>query len=145
VKSLDATDQRLLRLLQSNSRQPLVALARAVGLSRSATQERLRRLEGTGVIAGYTIRLGEAPPSGVRAWLSLRFEPGYRCADAVPNLRSFPQIRLLDSLTGPVDLAALVEASDVGELAALRERIMAIRGIAEVETALVLETHVERR
>ena len=58
MKTLDATDRKLIALLQDNARLSTVALAKAVGLSRSAVQERVHRLESAGVIAQYTVRLG---------------------------------------------------------------------------------------
>ena len=45
MKTLDATDRQLIALLQDNARLSTVALARAVGLSRSTVQERLQRLD----------------------------------------------------------------------------------------------------
>lgn len=48
MKTLDDTDRKLIALLQDNARLPTVALAKAVGLSRSAVQERVQRLEAAG-------------------------------------------------------------------------------------------------
>lgn len=53
AESLDATDWTILGELQRDGRVPLTELARRVSLSASATTERVRRLESTGVIAGY--------------------------------------------------------------------------------------------
>jgi DNA-binding Lrp family transcriptional regulator len=47
-KRLDAKDHELLALLRRNARTPVFTLAKALGLSRSATQERLQRLESSG-------------------------------------------------------------------------------------------------
>ena len=55
---LDDLDRRLLAELGADARLTQVALAARVGLSRSAVQERLKRLERDGVILGYTLRLG---------------------------------------------------------------------------------------
>ncbi|HEY1386577.1 MAG TPA: AsnC family transcriptional regulator, partial [Dongiaceae bacterium] len=57
-RNLDDTDRRLISLLRANARMPTAALGRHLGLSRSAVQERLKRLERDGVITGYTIVLG---------------------------------------------------------------------------------------
>lgn len=53
TESLDATDWSLLTELQREGRIPLTELARRVSLSASATTERVKRLESTGVITGY--------------------------------------------------------------------------------------------
>ncbi|MCK5574732.1 MAG: Lrp/AsnC family transcriptional regulator, partial [Sphingomonadales bacterium] len=56
---MDATDQKLLSLLRENARASTSALARDLGLSRSTVQDRINRLEKRGIVAGYTVRLGE--------------------------------------------------------------------------------------
>jgi DNA-binding Lrp family transcriptional regulator len=71
MKPLDAIDRQLIALLQDNARLSTVALAKAVGLSRSTVQERLQRLENAGVIAQYTVRLAAA---------RIRCRPGCCCA-----------------------------------------------------------------
>jgi Lrp/AsnC family leucine-responsive transcriptional regulator len=50
---LDATNLRLLAELQDDARLSLAELGRRVGLSSPAVAERLKRLEGAGVITGY--------------------------------------------------------------------------------------------
>lgn len=55
TESLDATDWAILSELQRDGRVPLTELGRRVNLSASATTERVKRLEATGVIAGYRV------------------------------------------------------------------------------------------
>ena len=60
---LDKFDLAILRILTSDGRISITDLAREIGLSKSPTQARLRRLERDGVISGYRalidpIRLG---------------------------------------------------------------------------------------
>lgn len=54
---LDKVDRRLLAILQEDGRIPAVELAERIGLSPTATGERLRRLQKEGVIAGFSARL----------------------------------------------------------------------------------------
>jgi len=55
----DPVDERILRLLREDARMTNAALAAAAGLSPSACLRRLRRLEASGVIRGYTVLLDE--------------------------------------------------------------------------------------
>ncbi|MEO1324964.1 MAG: winged helix-turn-helix transcriptional regulator, partial [Pseudomonadota bacterium] len=55
MNSLDEKDRKLLAALKQDSRASLVALAREIDLSRSATHDRITRLEERGIIQGYTI------------------------------------------------------------------------------------------
>ena len=61
---LDAIDLQILDLLQDNARIPQAEIARVVGLAPSAVLERLRKLEGRGVIRGYA---AHPEPEGARS------------------------------------------------------------------------------
>lgn len=90
---LDFKDELLLMTLQRNARASVVELAQRIGLSRSATQERLARLERKGVIAGYTVRLGTRKASErIRAWLLITHNKQGSCAKSVPILKTIPEI-----------------------------------------------------
>ena len=52
-------DEALISLLRVNARLPVSELARRLGVSRTTVQDRLKRLENNGIIAGYSVRLGE--------------------------------------------------------------------------------------
>lgn len=54
---MDSTDKKIVRILLGNGRITNAALAKSVGLSASATFERLRRLEDSGVVGGYSARV----------------------------------------------------------------------------------------
>jgi Lrp/AsnC family leucine-responsive transcriptional regulator len=144
VKTLDAIDGKLIALLQGNARMPVAALAREVGLSRTAVQERLARLETSGAIAGYTLRLGR-PEGRLQAWLSLRHAEGFTCDDVMPLLQSLAEVRLCHSLAGDLDLLVLVETDSPEALAGLRERILLHRTVEGVETRVVLRALLDRR
>jgi DNA-binding Lrp family transcriptional regulator len=144
MKTRDAIDDRLIALLQDNARLSTVALAKAVGLSRSTVQERLQRLEQAGVIAQYTVRLGSGGDP-LQAWLFLRYADGFSCDDVMPLLAGLPQVRLVHSVAGEIDLLVLVQAGSPGMLADLRERIAAFKGVDDVTTVPVLRTTLDRR
>jgi DNA-binding Lrp family transcriptional regulator len=143
MKTLDATDHKLIALLQDNARLSTVALAKAVGLSRSTVQERLQRLEAAGVIAQYTVRLGSGGDP-LRAWLWLRYAEGFSCDDVVPLLAELPAVRLAHSVAGEIDLMVLVETATPAQLAAVREQVAAMKGVDDVTTVMVLRSVLDR-
>lgn len=57
VRQLDRVDWRIIEELQRDGRVPLATLGKRVGLSQPAVSERVKRLESTGVIDGYTARI----------------------------------------------------------------------------------------
>ncbi len=145
MKTLDAIDRHLLALLLDNSRLSLAALARAVGLSRSAVQERLARLERSNVIEKYTVRLGSLGQSKIQAWLFLAHGDGFTCDDVMPALLAMPEILLGHSIAGEMDLMLFVELDSSAGLGKLRERILALKGVDDVTTISVLDVKLDRR
>ncbi len=146
MTELDDKDRLLIAALRSDSRQSLVALARHAALSRSATHERIRRLEAKGVIAGYTVRLGNrVQEPGVRALVAVSFQQGKNCDHVVPHISGIPQIVSCWSLAGATDLMLLVECGSNGDLDTIRRQIATIAGVATVQTNIAMRTHFDRR
>lgn len=143
MKRLDEIDHRLIAMLQDNARLSVVALAKAVGLSRSTVQERLQRLESAGVIEQYTVRLGSGGDP-LQAWLLLRHAEGFSCDDVMPMLAGLPQVQVCHSVAGQTDLMVLLRVQTPSQLAELRERIAAHKGIDGVTTLTVLRVLLER-
>ena len=139
---MDDRDRRLLDLLRRDARQPIVALAKALNLSRSATQERLAKLQATGVIDGFTVRDGSRTGARQSAYLMVSFESGYRCAQLVPQIRSIVSVGMIHSVTGPIDLVIRVDSDDVAGIEAARSAVAALPGIASVTTSIVLDRHL---
>jgi DNA-binding Lrp family transcriptional regulator len=141
---LDDKDRILVGALRRNARESLVGLARSVGLSRSATQERMRRLEREGVIKGYTITLAPAHDAAVRAMIAVTFEPGFRCKQVVPRLAGIPEITACHSLTGAIDLMVMVACDSNAALDRIRDAVAAAPGVATATTHIVLDTPLSR-
>jgi Lrp/AsnC family transcriptional regulator, leucine-responsive regulatory protein len=139
--TLDAKDLLLIDLLVANARQPLLALARGIGLSRSATQERLQRLERSGVIRGYAAQVVWPQDRPVEAWLTIRLEPGIQCHDVVPTILATPGVRLCHALAGDIDGLVRVSAKSAEEVSGMRDRLSALPGIKSITTHFVLAAH----
>ena len=139
---MDDKDRLLLTLLRRDARRPIVALARDLGLSRSATQDRLAKLQASGAIAGFTLAEGSAVGGREHAWLMIRFEPGKRCADVVPKLKRIPSITAIHSVSGAIDLVVRVDGDNVAAIEDARSAVAAVPGVGEVSTHIVLERHL---
>jgi DNA-binding Lrp family transcriptional regulator len=138
---LDDRDRRLLDLLRRDARMSIVALARELNLSRSATQERLAKLRSSGIIDGFTIREGKRSGARQSAYVMVSFEGGYRCAQIVPKLERLSSIGMIHSVTGPIDLVIRIDAEDIAGIESSRSAIAAIEGVASVSTSVVLDRH----
>ncbi|MCV0439456.1 MAG: Lrp/AsnC family transcriptional regulator [Hydrogenophaga sp.] len=138
---MDALDQQLISLLRKDARTNVAALAKALGVSRGTVTNRITRLEDTGVIVGYTVRLRpDAEPTGISAWMSVAVE-GNQTRAVIASLLGEPGVAELHDTNGRWDLLAELRATSLTELSQVLERIRLIRGISSTETSLHLATY----
>lgn len=141
---MDDLDEHLLARLRENARAPVAELARALGLSRTTIQSRLAKLERTGVIAGYSVKLSEAREAAqVHAFIMLTVEPK-QAAAVTQALKRLPGVRTLQSVSGPFDMIAAVEAPRVSDMDALIDEIGAVSGVERTNSSIVLSTKFDR-
>lgn len=141
---MDDLDEHLLARLRENARAPVAELARALGLSRTTVQSRLAKLERSGVIAGYAVRLASAYEGArVHAFIMLTVEPK-QAAAVTAALKRMTGVRRLQSVSGPFDMIATVDAAGVAEMDAVIDEIGAVKGVERTNTSLVLSTKFDR-
>ena len=137
-------DRRLLALLKANARESTASLARKLGLSRTTVQERIRRLERAGVIAGYTVRIADHTTRNVLAAQVLLCVDAKHSERVVAELRAMPHCTALRAVSGVFDYVATVEADTTAELDRWLDRIGQLPGIERTQTLVVLSTKFER-
>lgn len=139
----DETDLALLALLGENARLPVATLARKLGLARTTVQARLDRLESTGTIAGYSLRLGHAARPPLRATVLVSIEP--RSAPAVlSRLKSLSEVRRVHTTSGRFDLIVSLEANTTEALDETLDRIGEAKGVRSSESLIHLSTKLDR-
>ena len=145
VFSTTSKDEELIALLRLNAREPIASLARKLGLSRTTVQDRLRRLEQTGTIAGYAVKLGaEMRRGGIRAYVEVSTE-SRKTADVMRALLRIHQIETLHTVSGKFDFVALIRAGSAEELDQLLDQIGAIARVPRTESAVILSTKLDRQ
>ena len=143
--ALDEKDRALLALLQADAREPAASLARKLGLSRTAVQDRVRKLERNGVILGYTLRLASEIDDMEYAQAHVLISVDPKQSNAVVRaLESFPEIRALYAVSGEYDLLARVCAPMLEDIDAVLDEVGAIAGVHRTRSSLVLSAKFER-
>lgn len=138
---MDETDQQLLSLLRQDARTPVATLAHKLQVSRGTVSNRIAKLENSGVIVGYTVRLRpDAQPNDIRAWMSVAVQ-GNETRAVIASLLGEPGVVGLHDTNGRWDLLAELRAAHLAELSQVLERIRLIRGISSTETSIHLETY----
>jgi len=137
-------DRQLFDLLKVNAREPVASLARKLGVARTTVQERLRRLEESGAIAGYTVRLGQtAERPAITAHVLLEVNPK-RADVVIRELKALAPIRGLYALSGSFDYLAIIETGSTHDMDGILDRIGRLDGVAKTETSIVLSVKFER-
>ncbi len=138
-------DEQLIALLQTNARMPVSELARRLGVSRTTIQDRLRRLEVSGVITGYGVRLADqVSAEGILAHVELSVEPRMN-AQVVRALMRLPQVETLHTVSGKFDLIAQIRALTTDHIDKVLDQIGVIEGVTRTESAIILSTKLDRR
>ncbi|MGK5627514.1 Lrp/AsnC family transcriptional regulator [Streptomyces sp. URMC 123] len=140
--SPDATDWRILDVLQRDGRVSFAELARAVSMSASAVTERVRRLEEAGVISGYAAvvsheRLGRP----ILAFVRLRYPHG-NDKPFHDLLGTTPEILEAHHVTGDDCFVLKVAARSMSHLEQVSGRIA---GLGAVTTSVVYSSPLSHR
>ena len=142
---MEETNRRIVALLADDGRMSFTELARHTGLSVSAAQQRVRRLERRGGIKGYAALI-DPDEAGLplTAFISIKpFDPAAP-DDAPARLAHLPAIEACHSVAGEENYILKVR---VGSPAALEDLLQQIRAAASVSTrtTIVLSTPYENR
>ncbi len=139
---MDTYGRKLLGELQANARLSVAELGRRIGLSPTATSERLKQMEEVGIVHGYTIDIDrEALGLEVMAFIrmSCAGQNYHRLIDYVQTLE---EVRECHHLTGGDDFLLRVTTTSMADLEALIEALLPY---GNPVTSLVLSSPVERR
>lgn len=138
---MDELDHQLIGLLRQNARLSVADLAHKLKVSRGTVTNRLRKLEDSQVIVGYTVRLKpEAEPERIRAWMGVMVE-GNQTRQVIASMLGEPGVSTLHDTNGRWDLLAELEARTMSELSQVLERVRLISGIRNTETSIHLATY----
>ncbi|MFS8974331.1 Lrp/AsnC family transcriptional regulator [Cupriavidus necator] len=145
MTELDATDRHLLSLLQANARESAANLARHLGIARTTVVARIARLERSGVIAGYGVRLGQKmEDNAILAYCGLSVQP--KAAPAILRaLQRLPEIEEVNSVSGPVDYLVAIRCDTHDRLDRLLDEIGMLDGVNHTTTSIVLARKLDRR
>jgi Lrp/AsnC family leucine-responsive transcriptional regulator len=139
---MDGYGRKLLHELQDNARLSLAELGRRIGLSPTATAERLKQMEEVGILRSYTVEI-DREAMGLEVLAFIRMSCGgqnyYRLLEYVHTLE---EVRECHHLTGGDDFLLKVTTTSMSDLEALIETLLPH---GNPVTSLVLSSPVEHR
>jgi len=140
---LDAIDRRIIAVLQAEGRISNLELAERIGLSPTPCSRRLKRLEESGVIAGYGARINPAALGlGISAIVTVRLarQSPADIEEFQSAMRQHPEITECLLVTGNLDYIVRIRVRDVDALKTfILTKMKPISCVSETSTMLILE------
>jgi len=143
---IDEISMDILKILQDKARIPNVEVSRQVGLAPSAVLERIRKMEKSGIIDGYEVRLN--PERFSRSQISFihittkLHRPGQgSIGDQLAAIPEIQEVHFIAGEDGYLVKARTANTQELGDL--LRNQICTIDGVLGTKTTTVLHTYKE--
>lgn len=141
---INKQDEQLLSILRSNARASISDLARVLNLSRSTVQNRITRLEESGVIKGYIVEYGSEYLSNlVSAHVSIKVKQQLTKNTTI-KLKQISHISELYAISGEYDYIAIVQAKSLDQLSHILDDIGNLDGVERTNSSVILEAKFKR-
>lgn len=139
---LDSKDRQILGLVQRDAKRAQADIAKRVGLSAAAVNERLKKLEKAGVIRRYAAvvdprALGVTITAFVEVFIEQpRFEPAF-----IERMLKLDEVQECHHITGEFSLLLKLRVHDMEALQQLLlKQLNALEGVRQTRTVMVLST-----
>lgn len=139
---IDDVDRQILRMLQENARVSNSDIARHIGMAPSGVLERIRKLEGKGVIRGYTTWIDpKALNLDLVAFVFVQTKEYWGCDEAGPLFAAIPGVQEVHEIAGDDCYLIKIRAADTESLwSTLKEHLGRTDLIQSTRTTVVLNT-----
>lgn len=134
---MDEFDRKIIGKLRENARASVSEIALAVNLSRTAVADRIRKLERSQIIKGYTTVINDPNREKVSAHFEIRNNQ-VPCLKVAQALRKIPEVRACNSIAGTTDMIVTVRAESSDRIEQVRDEIASIHGVGEIKTHMIL-------
>ena len=142
-RKIDATDVKIIRLLQQNGRMSNTQIAKKAGISETTVRYRLQQLIKNDLLQVVAmvnpLKLGFGIEGSIRIKADIK-----RMADVAAELKKLDSLYFIGRMMGEYDFDTEFFVPSMAELKDLIDRVQAIEGVAATDVATVLEYIQER-
>ncbi|MCB2173294.1 Lrp/AsnC family transcriptional regulator [archaeon] len=135
---VDEIDEKIMELLEENSRMTYVEIGNSVGLSEGAVRNRIQSLVTDKVIKRFTIE--KAISHGVRALTMIAVEPGIPTFEVSKKVNQLEGVERIYEVTGEYDIVMVSNGNNIEAINKVIEDIRKISGVEKTNTIIVLRT-----
>lgn len=109
---IDEVDKKIIKILQANSRASFAEVSKKVFLSASSVRERIKKLEDSGVIKGYSLEVNHSLlGNNLEVFIMLKVFTG-KFKSAISRIRSYSEIQEAYRITGQENIHMRVALRD---------------------------------
>lgn len=139
----------IIRILQQNARISDAELAEMLGITAEEAAAKIRELETSGIIKGYSVIVNEElyDKSAVYATIELKVTPQRDCGfdDIAKTIMMYDEVESISLMSGAYDLAVQVKGNNLKDVALfVSERLSTIDGVLSTATHFLLKKYKEK-
>jgi DNA-binding Lrp family transcriptional regulator len=133
---VDETDEKIIRILQADSRRAFVEIANEIGLSESAVRRRVKNLLDKMIIKRFTIELGASDKTSAITLISVAADT----SAVSKELMNLNGVKVVYEITGQYDIAAIIAAPAIADINKCIDDVRKIEGVSDTDTVIILKT-----
>lgn len=146
---MDDLDKEIIYILQQDSKITNAQLAKEIGLSPSSTLERVRRLESSGIIKGYSLILDKNKiglECSFLVYIKLNSLNKENIDNFIDNIEEISEIVEAHKITGIADFILKIYCKKITDFDYLISNVFSeIEEIKEIRSELILDTIKENK
>lgn len=138
---MDYIDYKILKELKANAREKASVISEKIGLSVSTVIDRIRKMEDSGIISGYTVEINQKKTGNdMTALMEVSLEHPKYYNDFTEMIRNNPNIVDCYYLTGEFDFILKVVTDSSDSLEMIHRKIKSMDGVSATNTHFVLKS-----
>ena len=136
--NLDSIDEKIIRILQFDSRKSFVEIGSEIALSESAVRRRIKNLIDSGIIKRFTIEMGTTDKASAITLISLNSTADTNVVSS--KLMKINGVEVIYEITGQYDIAAIIAAATITEINNSIDDVRKTEGVSDTNTVIILKT-----
>ncbi len=138
---MDYIDYKILKELKANAREKASVISEKIGLSVSTVIDRIRKMEDSGIISGYTVEINQKKTGNdMTALMEVSLEHPKYYNDFTEMIKNHPNIVDCYYLTGEFDFILKVVTDSSDSLEMIHRKIKSMDGVSATNTHFVLKS-----
>lgn len=138
---MDYIDYKILKELKANAREKASVISEKIGLSVSTVIDRIRKMEDSGIISGYTVEINQKKTGNdMTALMEVSLEHPKYYDEFTDMIRNNPNIVDCYYLTGEFDFILKVITDSSDSLEMIHRNIKSMDGVSATNTHFVLKS-----